>query len=89
MRTARENMKFFEDMARMATGALGSFAEIREQVKKLVKERVDHLMNEMDMVTRAEFERVEAMAQKARERQEQLEKRLSALEKKQKTKRTK
>lgn len=71
-----------DDMAKVATGALGSFGEVRTHVKELVKERVDYMMREMDMVSREEFERVEAVAQKARERQEQLEKRLSALEKK-------
>jgi BMFP domain-containing protein YqiC len=89
MRSARENLKFMEDMARMATGAAGSFGEIRNQVKGLVKEGLDRMMSEMDMVTRAEFERVEAIAVKARERQEQLEKRLKDLEKQLKTKKAK
>lgn len=85
MRSARENLKFMEDMARMATGAMGSFSEIRSQIKGLVKERLDDAMTRMDLVSRAEFERVEAVAVKARERQEQLEKRLAALEKQLKT----
>ena len=38
------------------------------------------MMGQMDMVSREEFERVEAVAEKARERQQELEKRLSALE---------
>ena len=81
MRSTRESLKFLDDMARMATGAIGSFSEVRSQIKAMVKDRVDDLMAEMDMVSRAEFERVEAMAQKARARQEELEKRLAALEK--------
>ena len=80
MRSARDNLKFLDDLAKVATGALGSFSEIRHQVKGLVKERVDQLMGQMDLVTREEFERVEAVAEKARERQEELEKRLAALE---------
>jgi BMFP domain-containing protein YqiC len=80
MRSARDNLKFIDDLAKMATGALGSFSEIRHQVRTLVKERVDQLMGQMDLVTRDEFERVEAMAEKARTRQEELEKRLAALE---------
>ena len=81
MRSARANLKFLDDLAKVATGALGSFSEVRHQVKKMVKEGIDQVMGEMDMVTRAEFDRVEAMAQKARERQVELEKRLAALEK--------
>lgn len=80
MRSTRDNLKFLDDLAKMATGAIGSFSEIRTQVRSLVKERVDQLMGQMDMVTREEFERVEAVAEKARDRQEELEKRLAALE---------
>lgn len=86
MRSARDNLKLFDDLAKMATGALGSFGDVREQVRKLVKERVDQALSKMDLVTRDEFERVEAMAERARERQEDLEDRLKALEKSLKTK---
>lgn len=81
MRSARSNLRFLDDLSRMATGAFGSFSEVRHQIKKMVKDGVDQIMEEMDMVTRAEFERVEAMAQKARERQADLEKRVAMLEK--------
>jgi BMFP domain-containing protein YqiC len=85
MRRARENLKFMEDMVRMA----GSFTEVRSQIKGLVKDGLDRVLSEMDMVTRAEFDRVEAVAVKARERQEQLEKRIRDLEKQLKTKKAK
>ena len=86
MRSARDNLKLFDDLAKMATGALGSFGDVREQVRKLVKERVDLALSKMELVTRDEFERVEALAERARERQEDLEDRLKALEKSLKTK---
>lgn len=86
MRNARDNLKFFDDMVKMATGAFGSFSEIRSQVRKQVQERVDYVLDKMDLVTRDEFERVEAVAQKAREQQVALERRLSALEKNLKSK---
>lgn len=88
MRNKADNFKMISDLAKMATGAMGSFGDVREQVKKLVKERVDALMTDMNVVSRREFERVEAVAVKARERQEELEKRLSALEKQLKVKTT-
>lgn len=81
MRNARSNLQFIDDLAKVATGALGSFGDIRQQVRKQVKDRVEQVLSKMDLVTREEFERVEAVAEKARERQEQLEKRLAALEK--------
>lgn len=93
MRSAREklkkgldldSLKFLDDMARMATGALGSFSEVRHQIKGMVKQRVDQILAETDLVTRAEFDRVEALATRARARVEELEKRLDALDGKKK-----
>ena len=81
MRSARDNLKFMDDLAKVAGGAAQSFGAMRTHVKSLVSA----FLTEMDLVTREEFERVEALAQKARERQVELEKRLAALEKKLKT----
>lgn len=80
MRTTKDNFRLFEDLARMAIGAAGSMTDVREQIKKLVKERLETVMSDMDMVSRSEFDRVKAMAEKARLRQEELEERLDALE---------
>ncbi len=84
-RSAFDNMKLFEDITRVATGALGSFTEIRHQVKSMVRQAVTQMMSDMDLVTREEFDRVEALARRARDRQEELEKRLNALEGKKQT----
>ena len=81
MRSARDNLKFMDDLAKVAGGAAQSLGAMRTHVKSLVSA----FLAEMDLVTREEFERVEALAQKARERQVELEKRLAALEKKLKT----
>jgi BMFP domain-containing protein YqiC len=78
MRSNRQNLKFLDDLAKVASGAVHSLGDIRGQVKSMVSA----FLGEMDIVTREEFERVEALAQKARERQVELEKRLAALEKK-------
>lgn len=89
MRSARErlnkhinldNLKLIDDIAKMATGALGSFSEVRHQVKSMVRQRVDQIITEMDMVTREEFDRVETIATRARVRQEELEQRIAELE---------
>lgn len=88
MRNAREKLKqgldmdglkFLDDMARMATGALGSVSEVRHQIKAMVKQRVDQILAESELVTRAEFDRVEALAARARAKVEELEARLDAL----------
>ena len=78
MRNDDQNLKFMDDLARVASGAIKSLEYLREHVKTMVSS----FLNEMDIVTREEFERVEALAQKARENQTKLEKRLVAIEKK-------
>jgi hypothetical protein len=81
MRSSSANLKFLDDLAKVASGAAQSLGDMRGHVKAMV----NGFLGEMDLVTREEFERVEAVAQKARERQIELEKRLAALEKKIKT----
>ena len=80
MRSKDGNLKFLDDLARMMTGAMGSFHEVRQQIRTMVREGVEQVMSELDMVTRSEFERVEAVAEKARTRQLELEQRIAALE---------
>lgn len=84
MRSKDSNPKFLDDLARMMSGAMGSFHEVRNQIRGMVREGVEQVMTELDMVTRSEFERVETLAEKARERQIELEKRVAALEGKKK-----
>jgi len=78
MRSKTSRQPSFDDMARMAGEALRLFGGARGRLKSMV----ERLLDGMDLVTREEFERVEAIALRARERQAELEKRLAALEKK-------
>lgn len=80
MRSKDGNLKFLDDLARMMAGAMGSFHDVRQQIRSMVREGVEQVMSELDMVTRSEFERVEAVAEKARVHQLELEKRVAALE---------
>lgn len=81
MRNSRVNLQLIDDLAKVATGALGSFGDMRSQMRRLAKEHIREVQSKMDLVTREEFERVEALAEKARERQEELEERVKTLEK--------
>ena len=65
MRNKADNLRFFEDMAKIAGGAIKSMGDARSQIKSIVSA----FLEDMDLVTRDEFERVEAMAQKALERE--------------------
>jgi BMFP domain-containing protein YqiC len=72
--------RFFDDLARMANGALGGLASLGSEVENRVKDQVERMLARMDVVRREEFEAVRAMAAKARSEQEALEVRLERLE---------
>ncbi len=72
--------RIFDDMARLAGGAAGLFAGLRAEIDALVKQQMQRVLGEMELVPREEFEAVKAMAAKAREEQETLQARVEALE---------
>ena len=72
--------RFFDDMARLAGGAAGLFAGLRTEIDALVKQQMQRVLGEMELVPREEFEAVKAMAAKAREEQETLAARVEALQ---------
>ncbi|MBC7953411.1 MAG: accessory factor UbiK family protein [Rhodospirillaceae bacterium] len=71
---------FFDDLARMAGGALGALSGLKAEVETLVRQQFERFMAGADMVPRDEFEAVRALAIKARSEQEDLEVRVAALE---------
>lgn len=71
---------FFDDIARMAGGALGALSGLKAEVEALVRQQFERFMAGADMVPRDEFEAVRALAIKARTEQEDLAERVSALE---------
>lgn len=72
--------RFFDDLARAAGGAMGALNGMKSEVETLFQQRMERAMADMNLVTREEFEIVQAMASKAREENEALEARLSKLE---------
>lgn len=69
-----------DDLARVVTGAVGVAAGARREVEAAVRQRIAALLADTTLVSREDFEAVEAMAIRAREEQERLEKRVRALE---------
>jgi len=74
--------RILDDIARLTNGAAGVASGMRDEVETLVQQRLERVLEGLDLVRREEFEAVEAVAIKAREEQEALEKRVAALEKK-------
>ncbi len=72
--------RFFDDMARVAAGAVGALAGVRGEIEARLRDQLERVLAGMDLVSREEFEAVKAMAAKAREEQEVLLRRIDALE---------
>lgn len=72
--------RFFEDIARVANGAFGAMAGVRGEVEAMVRQRMERLTAEMNLVPRDEFDAVRELAANARAAQELLEGRLLILE---------
>jgi BMFP domain-containing protein YqiC len=77
----QKDNKFFEDMARMATGAAGGFMDIKRDIEAMVSSQFEKLLQKMNLVTREEFDAVQGMLAKSRMEQEEIKKRLEKLEK--------
>ena len=69
-----------DDLARVASGALGALTGIRGEVEARIRDQLERVLARMDMVTREEFDAVRAMAAKARAEQDRLLERIAVLE---------
>jgi BMFP domain-containing protein YqiC len=72
--------RILDDLAKVASGALSGVAGMRQEVEARLRQQLERVLANMDVVSREEFEVVKAMAAKARSEQEALSARLAALE---------
>ena len=72
--------RLLDDLARVASGAIGVAAGMRAEVEARLREQFERVLAQMELVTREEFDAVKAMAVKAREEQDALAARLAKLE---------
>jgi BMFP domain-containing protein YqiC len=72
--------RFFDDLARVAAGAMGTLWGVKSEVETRIREQLERVLAGMDLVSRDEFEAVKAMAAKARSEQEDLQARVAELE---------
>ena len=74
------NNRFIDDLARVAAGALGVAAGVRDEVEALIRARFERYLADLSLVTRDEFEAAKDLAVRARENEEKLTVRLAELE---------
>ncbi len=72
--------RILDDMAKVATGALGSLTGLRGEIEAKVQQQLERLLSKMNLVSREEFETMKSVAQAAREEQIKLERRLQEIE---------
>jgi BMFP domain-containing protein YqiC len=72
--------RLFDELAKMMTDAAGAAQGVQREMQTMMRAQGEKFLQEMDVVSREEFEAVRAMAEKAREENERLEARVAALE---------
>jgi BMFP domain-containing protein YqiC len=74
------NNKILDDIAKVANGAVSTLVGVKSEAEAAVRQQLDRLISELDLVPRDEFESIKAVAIKARTEQAKQEKRIVALE---------
>lgn len=72
--------KILDDISQLMTNAMGVAQGAKDEAETAMKSMLDRWIADRDFVTREEFDAVRAMAQKAREENDALAARISALE---------
>jgi BMFP domain-containing protein YqiC len=72
--------RFFDEIARLMNDATGVAQGVRREFDTLFRTQAERILRDLDVVPREEFEAVKEMAQLAREENEQLKARITALE---------
>ncbi len=72
--------RLLDDLAKVASGAATTLAGLKQEIDGLVRQRIERLASDFDLVTREEFEAVRAVAERARSEQERLAARIADLE---------
>jgi len=74
------NNPLLDDLSKMAAGAAASLMDVKREVAAAVAAQADKFLDKHNYVSKEAFEAVQAMAAKAREENEELKKRVDALE---------
>jgi len=77
----QNDSKLLDDFTRMINGAAGLAMDVKREIEAQVHAQAEKFLSRMNLVSREEFDVVKAMAQKAREENEALKKRMDDLQK--------
>jgi BMFP domain-containing protein YqiC len=77
---AQTNNRFFDEAARLMNDAAGVAQGVRREFDTMLRNQAERILGDLDVVRREEFEAIKEMARLAREENEVLKARISALE---------
>jgi len=77
----QKDSKFFDEFSRLASGAAGSFLDLKREIEAIVMDKMEKLMTRMQLVKREEFEVVRLIMEQTRVEQEKISSKLAQLEK--------
>ena len=77
---AQTSNRLMNELARLATDAVGAAQGVRREVETVARSQMERLIKDMDVATREEVEVLREMVLAARAENEQLSARLAALE---------
>jgi len=75
----QKDSKFFDDITKMASGALGTIGDMKNELEAIIMDKCEKIFYRMNLVRREEFEVVRQLAETARAEQEKLKAELEAL----------
>jgi BMFP domain-containing protein YqiC len=70
---------FIDDLTKMANGAMGALSGMKDEVENRVRDQIAKILDGMNIPRRDEFDAVKAMAAKAREENEELQRQIAEL----------
>ena len=74
--------RIFDDLAKVAGGAVSTLTGLKAEIEVLIRQQIERILVDADMVPRDEFDAIKELAANARSGQEALEKRVRDLERK-------
>lgn len=77
---ATTSNRLLDEIARLATDAVGAAQGVRREVETVARSQVERLIRDMDIATREEVDVLRDLLQAAREENERLSARLKAVE---------
>lgn len=77
----QKDSKLFDDFAKLASGATGTFLDMKRELQAMITDIVESFLGKMHLVRREEFETVRLMIEQSRAEQEYLKEKIAQLEK--------